>query len=648
MPDLRDGLESIEFDKIVIHRAIIRGCDVTEHAFSWLATNRNILVQSGSIRAGRDGMREQNQIALLALVAATLFFVQLGGPRLWDEDEPRNAACAVEMLDRGDWVVPWFNGEIRTHKPVLLYWLMMSAYAVFGINEFSARFWSAALGVGTVMLTYLIGRRMFGHKSGLFAGFVLCSTIMFPVAARAATPDSALVFFMTAALAVFVTYAPRFNRENAAATRGRLPVNPFLTSKTAVIAMYALMGVATLDKGPVGFLLPTAIIGMYLLIARLPPSIDRVSWRAGTFAGRVGAILRPFHPLHFLDTCRAMRLDLLILGVLVVALPWYVWVTIRSDGAWTRGFFLEHNFGRAVTAMENHGGPPFYYLIALLIGFFPWSIFLIPFIMDLVRSFKEDESSRDARTFAVCWIGVVVGLFTLASTKLPSYVTPCYPAIAVLMGDFVYRLSTGRARIANFWPQIAFSVLGAVGLIVVVAIPVAATQFLPGIQWLGVIGMVLVAGGMAAAITWSKNLPRRSMQIMTATSALFVALLFGWAAPEVSKRQEIEQLMSAMHERSTQPHLRTMGSVRSSWVFYGRTTVHPVEGDRKKSAVTFVSDNPNHFLIATEGEYSRVRDQLPPHVRVLKRVPYFLEDEQLLLLGHLNRAEIAKRDETLR
>lgn len=585
-------------------------------------------------------MRERTQIALLALVAGSLFFVQLGGPRLWDEDEPRNAGCAVEMLQRGDWVVPWFNGEIRTHKPVLLYWLMMSAYGVFGINEFSARFWSAALGVGTVLLTYLMGRRMFGHRSGLLAGVVLCSTIMFPVAARAATPDSALVFFMTAALAVFVMYAPRFRRNHT--TDGRLPENPFPSRVLAIVVMYGLMGVATLDKGPIGFLLPTAIIGMYLLIARLPPSMERVSHRSGTISSRLAMIVRPFHPLHFLATCRSMRLDLLIVSVLVVALPWYVWVTIRSDWEWTRGFFLEHNVGRAVSSMENHSGPPIYYVAALLVGFFPWSIFAIPFVLDLVRSMKSDATQIDARTFAVCWVAVVIGLFTLASTKLPSYITPCYPAVALLMGDFLHRLSRGEARIANFWPYLAYAVLGVVGLAVAIAIPTVATQFVPGIGWLGLIGLVLLAGAIAASLCWRQRLAGRSAQVMVVTAALFVAMLMGWGAPEIGKRQQIESLMASMHAHSDQPSLKTLGTMRSSWVFYGKTTVRSARGNGGDEAIAFVTDQPDHFLIATEGEFKKIQHQLPAGVVVLNRVPYFLEDEQLLLLGHEKAAVAAK------
>jgi 4-amino-4-deoxy-L-arabinose transferase-like glycosyltransferase len=72
-----------------------------------------------------------------------LLFWNLGVPRLWDEDEPRNASCAREMMERGDWITPTFNGQLRTDKPILLYWLMRGSYTVFGPTEFAARFWSA-------------------------------------------------------------------------------------------------------------------------------------------------------------------------------------------------------------------------------------------------------------------------------------------------------------------------------------------------------------------------------------------------------------------------------------------------------------------------------------------------------------------------
>jgi 4-amino-4-deoxy-L-arabinose transferase-like glycosyltransferase len=133
-----------------------------------------------------------------------VFFTNLGGPRLWDDDEPRNATCAREMLARGDWIVPTFNSELRTDKPALLYWLMMGSYSLFGATEFAARFPSALLAVGTALMTYHLGRLLFRPQVGLWAGMIMATNLMFAVSARAATPDSTLIFFTTLALLIYV------------------------------------------------------------------------------------------------------------------------------------------------------------------------------------------------------------------------------------------------------------------------------------------------------------------------------------------------------------------------------------------------------------------------------------------------------------
>ncbi len=83
-------------------------------------------------------------VIILLGIATVVYFFNLGETQLWDRDEPRNAGCAAEMLAQGQWVVPIFNDELRHQKPVLLSWLIMSAYSIFRVNEFAARFWSAA------------------------------------------------------------------------------------------------------------------------------------------------------------------------------------------------------------------------------------------------------------------------------------------------------------------------------------------------------------------------------------------------------------------------------------------------------------------------------------------------------------------------
>ena len=94
------------------------------------------------------------QASFVAAVAALVMLSNLGGSRLWDRDEPRNAGCAREMLARRDLVVPYFNGELRTHKPVLLYWCIMASYEVFGVNEFAARLPSALCAIGSALCVY--------------------------------------------------------------------------------------------------------------------------------------------------------------------------------------------------------------------------------------------------------------------------------------------------------------------------------------------------------------------------------------------------------------------------------------------------------------------------------------------------------------
>ena len=419
--------------------------------------------------------RTLRQVTLVAAVASVVLFTNLGGPRLWDRDEPRNAECAAEMHARGDWVTPAMNQELRTHKPVLLYWLIMTAYSVFGVNEFSARFWSAVLAVGTSICTYVIGRRLFGERVGTWAGVIIATVLMFDVAGRVATPDSPLIFFSTLAITIYVLGA--FPRDDPSASHHDAS-RPFFPSWPWAAAMHGVMGIAMLAKGPVGFVLPTAVIGMFLLVMRLPCREVEPTRRGWWYELKRAASC--FGPQHFLRTCWSMR-PIMALGIaLAVALPWYVLVGIRTDGVFLRGFFLEHNLSRATQSMEGHSGSILFYPIAILVGFFPWSILAVPVVLDTIRHGKEKTRWTKGYLLAACWVGVYVGLFSLAATKLPSYVTPCYPALAMLTGCFVDRWTRGVITTSRHWFRVAFGITSLVGVVFLVGVPIVARGFLAG------------------------------------------------------------------------------------------------------------------------------------------------------------------------
>lgn len=568
-------------------------------------------------------------LVLIAFVSGLIFFLKLGGAPLWDRDEPRNAGCAVEMMATNDWVVPVFNAELRTHKPVLLYWLMMASYSVFGVNEFGARFFSALLGIGTVLLTYGMGRRLFGREVGRWSGLILASTIMFAVASRLATPDALLIFCVTLVIALFVFFAFRVDDPCAGiASTETHSQGLFPRSHTAAICIYAAMGLGVLAKGPVGLVVPTAVIGMYLLIVRLDARTQPTTW-----LGRMIWTLRPFEPMHFLRTCWSMRPVTAVLSAAAIALPWYVWVTLRTDGVWTREFFWTHNVSRATATMEGHSGPPvLFYLGAILVGFFPWSILTIPTGLHCYTNAKKsDQRTQRATLLLLCWIGVFIGVFSLAQTKLPSYVTPCYPALALLAGRFVcsWHSSTSHQR---GWLNVGLGNLIFAGFALLIVLPVAANRFLPGSEWLGVIGLVPLVGGV---ICWSQlrqERHRRATTTLAFTSVAFVVCLMAIVPSEVGRHQHYDDLLqrSAEHDGP----IVAYGHLEPSWIFYGGRPIREFEVEDQEEFFSFLVSNPDAMVITTRqriDETVGLGEGFPDHA-VVHETKYFLRDRPLLLL----------------
>lgn len=617
-------------------------------------------------------IRNRYHLFIIGAVTGLVFFTNLGGPRLWDRDEPRNAGCAAEMLQRGDWVTPVFNDELRTHKPVLLYWLMMSAYAVFGVNEFAARFWSAALGTGTVLLTYFIGQHLFHRRVGLWAAVILASSLMFGVASRAATPDAVLVFFSTAALAVYVW--GNFHRagEDVGQSGVRcnwlpatvLTTSCFPTSRPVILGMYALLAIGVLAKGPVAVILPMAVIGMFMLIQRWPaaePSTainvnERVS---GIRRGiqNLMVFIRFFSPRHFLRTLWAMRPLQVLLLLAFIALPWYAWVGIRTDGAWLRGFLLEHNLHRAMEPMEGHAGSFLYYPVAALVGFFPWSIFAIPMLLCAGRRVGRDQAGQAGYVFLLCWVGVYIGLFSLAQTKLPSYITPCYPGLAVLTAAYIFHWRRQSSRAAAGWTYASMGSLLLVGAAILVGIPLVAERYLPGAEWIGWFGMILVAGGFIGAVLISTDRIKMASWTVATTAVAFAAASFGYVSIVVDAHQHSDQLLNLIGRHHEAPVVGALGAMEPSWVFYLGQPIHVLHANGKSIQQPFASEGrwapratvpvlefleqgSNHVVIMTERAFASVQEQLPVGVGELGEIRYFLKKERLLAIGHRLPVEV--------
>ncbi len=346
-------------------------------------------------------------ILWLLFVGWVAFFWHLGSISLIDETEPLFAEAARQMKVTGDWITPFFNGETRFDKPPLIYWLMALAYQFIGVNEWAVRLPSAfaamslvGLGFYTIWLFGLhtsapmvkFERRRYWLSAAIGAALMALNpeTIVW---ARTGVSDMLLAGCMGSALLCwFCGYAISV---------------PKLKLRWYV-AFYILIAAAILTKGPVGIVLPSLIIGSFLF-----------------YLGKLREVLQEMHVV----------LGGLIIGV--ISVPWFVLVIARNGSAYINSFFGYHNLERFTGVVNHHSAPWYYYFLVVLLGFAPWSVYLpiaIYKIKLLARShWQKQERIYQLSLFALFWFLGIFGFFTIAVTKLPSYVLPLMPASAILV-----------------------------------------------------------------------------------------------------------------------------------------------------------------------------------------------------------------------
>ncbi len=587
----------------------------------------------------REPIRE---ICLLLMISIIIFMAFLGSSRLWDRDEPRNAGCAREMLARGDWIVPTFNGELRAHKPALLYWVIMGAYWLLGISEFSARVGSAIFGTGTVLLTYAIGCRLLPRPGAFWSAVCLATMLLFAISSRSATPDAPLIFFGTLGIACFVAaYFPRANGgislpQSAMAREGRV-TNGGAPSQTPaprekllpLLGMYAAWGLATLAKGPVGFVLPAAVIFQFLgleQIIRRSLAVEPSSQTRG-FVG--GQLLRMRQVLSFRlwwETARRMKLALGLVIVLAVAGPWYFAVGVSTDGAFVQEFFLRHHLQRSLEPLEGHRGSILFYPAALLVGTFPWSVFAVPCVLMWRRDCVTEWGMRAVALLLSVWVLVYLGVFSIVQTKLPSYLLPCYPAVALFVGHFLARLPKTAAPDIRTWTKAAVVVLGLIGGVAMVSLPLVAQRLLGGESWMASLGFILLAGAVACWWLFVHKGGQALTNGMLATAFIFTLMAVAIVPARVSRHRWLEAVIERLGHMSTE--VAAIEFCEPSWVFYFGRSIPKLTRRDEREIGRALSEG---VLLVPEATYAEIKSFLPPH-ECLVAGPRFLRPEKILLL----------------
>jgi len=356
---------------------------------------------SGSVPVPLPVRRTHLAVWLVALVA-----FHVAGSwilPLIDRDEPRFAEASREMIERGDWVIPWFNNTHRFDKPPLIYWMQIAAYRTFGESEFAARFPSAVCAALTALVLYGFGRRISGDRAAFWAAALFSTSLQTAVHARAAVADMPMVLCFTAALWAGweILQRPR--------------------SPVAWTCWIAALALGFLAKGPVAWLPVVPLLIGAFRGRRAPAGIA-----LGTLVSLVAAA-----------------------GVVLL---WAWPALVRTDGEFFRIGIGKHVVHRSVDAFEGHGADgavgyllmlPFFFLTVFL-SFLPGSIFL-PW---LVRRLRATGVMADAAVgYLFTSVLTVFVVFTLVSTKLPHYTLPAFPALALLLSMVWFRAGRESATL---------------------------------------------------------------------------------------------------------------------------------------------------------------------------------------------------------
>ena len=472
-------------------------------------------------------MIPQSAVYMLLALSLLLFVPKLGMPLL-DPDEGLYAEIAREMLTSGDWVIPHVNGLPYLEKPPLYFWLTALTFQLFGPSEWATRLWSAISALGTVLLTWRIGRRLYGAPAGLMAGVVVATVVGNALYVRRASTDQLFVFCLTLAMYGFLRDAERPDRGRA---------------RFLLFYLGAALGV--LAKGFLGVVFPVLIVGLGLATVR----------RSG---------LRSSVPLGWreLNLVRGTAL------FAIIAVPWHALVAWRSPMLFNF-YVVDNHLLRFLNARryveDDVPSSTLAFLVASFLWAFPWSVFT------LARRDPGRSPRGRWRPVVVIWLVAVVGLFALSRFKHEYYALPAFPALAVLVaGAWVSGRDIGRwlvigligcgvvgpwALWAGHWltPGQALNGLAELNAYYRIlrdqGLPFPFASARPFGDLLSALGMVLLAGWGLATLCWVRGWRRGAFVSLVGLSGAITVMIFR-LLDVVEPHHSVKEIAQAINARA--------------------------------------------------------------------------------------------------
>jgi len=397
--------------------------------------------------------------ALLTLLCLALYLPGIAALPPLDRDESRFAQATRQMLESGDFLRIRFQDEARNKKPVGIYWLQAASVAALSAAQSNA-IWPYRLpslfgATAAVLLTFALGRALVGSGAALLGAALLAGSLGLVVEAHLAKTDAMLLATAVAAQGALGIIYSR-------ARRGGAPA-PWPWA----LLFWAAQGAGLLIKGPV-----TPLVGL-------------LTAGALSLADRDARWLRALRPLWGVPLMLAM------------AAPWFIAITAATNGAFLGDAVGHDLLGKLVGAQEAHGAPPGYYLLLIAASFWPGSLLLGPAL-----AWAWQQRAAPAERFLIAWVVPFWVVLELVPTKLPHYILPVYPALALLAGRAVLALGEGAVMRRRWLDGIVIALWAAVSLALAAALALLPGRFGQGFDLVGLVAAAIllnVAGWLAVA-----------------------------------------------------------------------------------------------------------------------------------------------------
>ena len=471
---------------------------------------------------------------LLIVFAAALLYV-LGVRTLVPPDEGRYAEMAREMFASGDWITTRLNGIKYFEKPPLQTWMNALSFQLSGVGEWQARLWTGLCGLLGVVVTGIAGRRVFGARIGFYAALVLGSSFYWVACSQANSLDMSLASMMTLALCGLLVA----QRGDATSSEQR----------NWMLLCWAGMALAVLSKGLIGLVLPGAVLVLYSVFAR---------------------DLRIWTRLHLVKG---------LLLFLLIAAPWFVLVALKNPEQ-PHFFFIHEHFDRFLKT-EHHREAPWWIFFALIAaGSLPWLGVLAQSLALGARRFSDADADADSgkpgafrpRLLLFIWVVFITLFFTKSNSKLPGYIVPVFPALALLVAVYL-DVGTRRSRMltAGLGALLGAGLLAFVPFMERLAkhpgedVVYAACQ-----PWVLAAGLVLLVGGLLSMLYARQMVRDLSVLVLAIAGFAGTQLLLAGFEPIAAVRAGSAMLPALKAAGAMDPATRvySIGMYEQSLTFY--------------------------------------------------------------------------------